>query len=721
MGRPFDAVAAARRARPTPTMTRRAAAFDVVAAAVGARPGRARRRGPALDRRRQRQPDRPHRPAAVAEPRDASPRTAPPTCRAAQPGGELVLRLERRHEVEQVRLDRLDRTEVGGDGRGDLAGRRAVVGRSSRRSHRRSGGVPFVVEELMRVVGPRRVRRRPARGRAAVVARGGGAPAARRARRTAAARRRRGARRVRPGGVVRGAARRHRGSDEPDLLDALRGARRRRRRRRGQRRPVLVLPRPRRRRHRRTSCSAASGGGCTSAASRPCAGAPVLDHAVARATTPGAGRHDEVAGDRPHGRARGTSSRGSTFQALRLAAEGLAEAPNDPELLAVATEAAWRLDFVAEALDTAVRWAKVAVEPVDRIEALRFVARLAPRARRRGRRRGARWPSSRSWLRRRSTTSAARRGGVVAGPAAHDRRRSTEAVDVGRAGARRRPRPPATAHRGAGAGRAGRAQRRSGSRRPRGASTDAATRRSTAARRVGDAVLLTRAINNGLELVPPHSRRGRGAARRDAGASARASASTSSARRRRCCGRSRPRTATATCHAAPGRCRGRASGGAAAAHDGVVVGAASAFALEEGRLSPTPPSARPACSTACPATKTPALPAPRCSPLAAARGDRAAARAAFERAAGVAAAARHRDRARTTCVVLVEELLDARHRRRTTSAAGCSAAGSPSTRRTRPSGPTPRGCWRSPRATTTRPRRPSARCSPSPTRASPSR
>ena len=30
-----------------------------------------------------------------------------------QPGGELVLRLERRHSVEQVRLERLDRTEVG--------------------------------------------------------------------------------------------------------------------------------------------------------------------------------------------------------------------------------------------------------------------------------------------------------------------------------------------------------------------------------------------------------------------------------------------------------------------------------------------------------------------------------------------------------------------------------------------------------------------------------
>src|SRR5262249_32490703 len=67
---------------------------------------------------------------------------------------------------------------------------------------------------------------------------------------------------------------------------------------------------------------------------------------------------------------------GLTFSALRLAAEGLAEAPNDPELLAVATDAAWRLDFTAEALATAQRWAKVAVEPADRIDALRFVARL---------------------------------------------------------------------------------------------------------------------------------------------------------------------------------------------------------------------------------------------------------------------------------------------------------------------------------------------------------
>src|SRR5262245_19264193 len=76
-------------------------------------------------------------------------------CRG-QPGGELVLRLERRHSVEQVRLDRLGRSEVGAmvsaiatnaGGQPSSAFVEAL--------HRRTAGVPFVVEELMRVVGPR--------------------------------------------------------------------------------------------------------------------------------------------------------------------------------------------------------------------------------------------------------------------------------------------------------------------------------------------------------------------------------------------------------------------------------------------------------------------------------------------------------------------------------------------------------------------------------------
>ena len=77
-----------------------------------------------------------------------------------QPGGELVLRLERRHSVEQVRLERLDRTEVDAM----VAAITAASGAQPSSAfvealHRRSGGIPFVVEELMRVVGPRAMRR----------------------------------------------------------------------------------------------------------------------------------------------------------------------------------------------------------------------------------------------------------------------------------------------------------------------------------------------------------------------------------------------------------------------------------------------------------------------------------------------------------------------------------------------------------------------------------
>ena len=57
-----------------------------------------------------------------------------------QPGGELVLRLERRHSVEQVRLERLDRTEVGAMVAAIAADRRAaVVGvrRGAAPAHRR--------------------------------------------------------------------------------------------------------------------------------------------------------------------------------------------------------------------------------------------------------------------------------------------------------------------------------------------------------------------------------------------------------------------------------------------------------------------------------------------------------------------------------------------------------------------------------------------------------
>jgi DNA-binding CsgD family transcriptional regulator len=66
----------------------------------------------------------------------------------------------------------------------------------------------------------------------------------------------------------------------------------------------------------------------------------------------GAGRFEEIVEIARDGAPR-YLSRGASFQALRLAADGLTEAPDDPLLLGVATEAAWRLDFNREALVTA--------------------------------------------------------------------------------------------------------------------------------------------------------------------------------------------------------------------------------------------------------------------------------------------------------------------------------------------------------------------------------
>jgi DNA-binding CsgD family transcriptional regulator len=290
-----------------------------------------------------------------------------------QPGGELVLRLERRHSVEQVRLDRLDRTEVGA-----MVAAIAASSESQPSSafiealHRRSAGIPFVVEELMRVVGPRAMvselleAELPWSLEEAVRQQLEGLD--------------HGRRRVAEALAVYGRAASFEAllvvteADESDLLAALRSL---------TAAGVVVevsddqfwfshalvadavvhqlLGRERRRLHER----------CFEAVRR----APMLDHASLAYHAQGADRHDEVPAIARRGATR-YLEKGLTFSALRLAAEGLAEAPNDPELLAVATETAWRLDFLGEALTTGLRWAKVAVEPLDRINALRFVARL---------------------------------------------------------------------------------------------------------------------------------------------------------------------------------------------------------------------------------------------------------------------------------------------------------------------------------------------------------
>jgi DNA-binding CsgD family transcriptional regulator len=287
-----------------------------------------------------------------------------------QPGGELVLRLERRHAVEQVRLDRLDRTEVAAlvaAIRGDQPPSAVVEA-----LYRRSGGVPFVVEELIRCSGPRSgagdllTAELPWSLEEAVQHQLADLDAARRTVVEALAVYGRSA----PfDGIVHVA-----GIEDDAVLAALRAL---------TAAGVVVevdddrfwfahalvadaiehqlLGRERRRLHERSFEAVRA--------------APLLNHAALAHHAIGAGRYDEVPAIARKG-APMYLAKGHTFQALRLAADALGEAPNDPELLAVATEAAWRLNFLDEALGTAVRWERVAVEPADRIESMRFVARL---------------------------------------------------------------------------------------------------------------------------------------------------------------------------------------------------------------------------------------------------------------------------------------------------------------------------------------------------------
>jgi DNA-binding CsgD family transcriptional regulator len=286
------------------------------------------------------------------------------------PGGDLVLRLERRNEVDQFRLDRLDRAEVG-------LLMTAIIGRQASSAaieavYRRSGGVPFVIEELMRVAGPdacsddivdaqlpwsleEAVRQQVAglnpQERAIVeVLAVFGQPASFEELSTVT------------------------GLDEHELLSHLR---------------TLVahevieetrndrlwfghalvaesvthqlLGRERRRLH---EC-------CFTTISR----LSPDDYAALAHHANGAGRFEDIVAIARTG-SRAYLDRGATFQALRLATTGLGEAPDDPSLLSVATEAAWRLDFLNEAVTHAHDWVRVAPTVADRIDAMRYAARI---------------------------------------------------------------------------------------------------------------------------------------------------------------------------------------------------------------------------------------------------------------------------------------------------------------------------------------------------------
>ncbi|MCU1398964.1 MAG: LuxR family transcriptional regulator [Acidimicrobiales bacterium] len=286
------------------------------------------------------------------------------------PGGDFVLRLERRNEVEQFRLDRLDRGEVGAL-MGAISGA-TVSSAAVEAVHRRSGGVPFVVEELMRCAGPEACSvdiisaQLPWSLEEAVSQQLAGLTDAERTIVDALA--------VfgQPAGFD--ALTTITGLDERDLLGHLRpmvnrGVISEIRNDRlwfnhalmGDSVRQQLLGRERRRLH--DACFAAV------AALAP------DDHAALAQHAQGAGRYDEVVEIARVG-AHAYLQRGATFQALRLASQGLAEDPDDPTLLGAATPAAWRLDFVAEALEYAARWVRVAPTLADRIDAMRFVARL---------------------------------------------------------------------------------------------------------------------------------------------------------------------------------------------------------------------------------------------------------------------------------------------------------------------------------------------------------
>ena len=290
------------------------------------------------------------------------------------PGGDLVSRLERRNEVEQIRLDRLTRHEVGAmmSAISSVTSEAPVSSAAVEAVTRRSGGVPFVVEELMRCVGPDTCSsdvfdvQLPWSLEEAVRQQLAGLSADERVVVDALAVL------AEPSGfdVVRSVA----DLDDAALLDGLRGL---------MARHVVVEPREdrlwfghalvadavrhqllgreRRRLHERCFD--------TLREHLPDDHAGLARHAL------GAGRYDEIVPIARRG-ARQYLDRGASFQALRLACEGLAEDGDQVELLAVATEAAWRLDFRTEALDHARRWRSLADHERSRIDAQRYVGRL---------------------------------------------------------------------------------------------------------------------------------------------------------------------------------------------------------------------------------------------------------------------------------------------------------------------------------------------------------
>ncbi|MET8150184.1 ATP-binding protein [Actinoplanes sp. NPDC049668] len=90
----------------------------------------------------------------------------------------------------------------------------------------------------------------------------------------------------------------------------------------------------------------------------------------------GAGRYDDMVAAARRGAALYLSI-GSAYQALQLAEMGLDEAPEDTELLAAAARAAWLAGLLDDALRHGRRWRDLAGTPTERAESLYLLVRLA--------------------------------------------------------------------------------------------------------------------------------------------------------------------------------------------------------------------------------------------------------------------------------------------------------------------------------------------------------
>jgi DNA-binding CsgD family transcriptional regulator len=90
----------------------------------------------------------------------------------------------------------------------------------------------------------------------------------------------------------------------------------------------------------------------------------------------GAGRYDDMIDAARRGAALYLSI-GSAYQALQLAETGLGELPDDTELLAYAARAAWLAGLLDDALRHGRRWRDLAATSTDRAESLYLLVRIA--------------------------------------------------------------------------------------------------------------------------------------------------------------------------------------------------------------------------------------------------------------------------------------------------------------------------------------------------------